>query len=263
MSPALTSSIKRTSSASASDRPRARILAGHHSGETGGEAGYFNKTRDDRASSRSLIIDTPRRRAFCCTAQRSVCIIASLIAVSRFSMNFSLIPADLRAIAEKVAAASASMKRKRSHFIRSNDLERARDHGQRRAGAEERQLRHLHSQPLHQLLEHLHPLLPVLCLRRARSATRMPSNTRSMKSSPRCKTRSASASPRCTWSVVCIRRLKKDWYLRLAAPAARARSRAGHQSVHRDRNSTSAPSVFQTVDSRRRSRLCAMLVSVP
>ncbi|MEJ0000043.1 MAG: hypothetical protein WDO13_13250 [Verrucomicrobiota bacterium] len=68
-------------------------------------------------------------------------------------------------IAEKVFAAQRLTVADGRAPLRREGPQRARLPGQLRARAQERQRRHLRPQPLPQLLEHLHPELPVLRLR--------------------------------------------------------------------------------------------------
>ena len=87
-------------------------------------------------------------------------------------MNYQLIPKELRPIAEKVEAQQRISEADALTLYGANDLNALGNDRQRRPRAKERQLRHLHSQSLHQLLEHLHFILPVLrfCRQEARCA---------------------------------------------------------------------------------------------
>ena len=77
-------------------------------------------------------------------------------------MNHSLIPDELLPIAEKIENRQRISEQDALTLYKSNDLNALGIMASAVTRAQERQLRHLHSQSLHQLFQHLHSFLPVL-----------------------------------------------------------------------------------------------------
>ena len=84
-------------------------------------------------------------------------------------MNYQLIPKELRPIAEKVEAQQRISEADALDLYRTNDLNALGMIANVVREAQERQLRNLHSQPLHQLFQYLYLVLPVLCFRRQKA----------------------------------------------------------------------------------------------
>ena len=133
-----TSRIRRTSSSLPRRCPQAMDLGRASVGETVSGGGYFNNKAARRRFVANCYGDVSVTPAFCCARQSSLCIVA----VASFllsPMNFSLIPAELRRIAEKVESGTRLTEGGCAAVICLPGSECPRNPGQRGPRAEERQ----------------------------------------------------------------------------------------------------------------------------
>ena len=140
--------------------------------------------------------------------------------------------------------------RTRSQLFRSNDLNAL---GVMANAVRERKngnCRDLHSQPLHQLLERLHPLLPVLRFWRAKKRDAHAFELRIDDIVAAVREALALGITEVHMVGGLHPTLKKDWYLDLLRAAPRARSRTHHQGLYRDRDAPSGAACFQNADPR-------------